>query len=117
SGRLPSRRRRLCDRLRLRFLLVAGTFEMAPGLREEDVVQRRLVDLQLREDDPFGVQRADDLGEIAVRRAQLDRDAARAVTGRLLAEALEDGCDRASLVGIRGNRLDRGAGDVRPPLL
>jgi hypothetical protein len=29
---------------------------MAPGLREEDVVERRLVDLQLRQDDSFGVE-------------------------------------------------------------
>src|SRR5436189_156790 len=38
---------------------------MPPGLREEDVVERRLVDLELGEDDAFVVERADDLRETA----------------------------------------------------
>jgi len=41
-------------------------------------------------------QLADDLDEIAVRRAQLDRDAARAVAGRRFAGALADGPDPVS---------------------
>ena len=42
---------------------LAGALERAAGLRQEDVVQRRLVQLELFDLDPLGVERADDVGE------------------------------------------------------
>ena len=59
---------------------VAGAFEAAPGLREEDVVERRLVHREVRDGDVRGVERAHDVGELLAAGVQAhgDRAGARA---------------------------------------
>src|SRR3954470_15365797 len=71
-------------------LFLTRALEVAAGLRQEDIVERRLVDLQLRQDDALGIECTHDLREVAVRGRQLHGDAAGPVAGRLLTEALED---------------------------
>ena len=62
---------------------------MASGLRQENVVECRLVDLEVGDTDALGVERTDDLGDVTVRRRKLDGDAALAETGRLLGKAIK----------------------------
>src|SRR6478672_7327795 len=44
--------------------LVAGALQRAPGLGEEDIVEARRVELQVRDRDPLVVESADDVGEL-----------------------------------------------------
>jgi hypothetical protein len=58
-------------------LFSACAFQMPAGFREEDVVERRLVDLEVRNVQAFGVERAHDFRQVSVRGRELNRHAAR----------------------------------------
>src|SRR3954468_12778875 len=73
----------------LAFGVVAGAFKMAPRLDQEDVVERRLVDLQVGDAHAGPVESANDLCEVAVVGRKLHRDALRTKTRRRCPEALE----------------------------
>ena len=81
--------------------LLRGALESSPGLVEEDVVERRRVELQVRHLEPFAVQRADDLRQPVLRRRQPDRDAVRR-RSRRLAEARETDTTAARSSGLAG---------------
>src|SRR5262245_32743907 len=115
GARRPSRAYGLGCGLGLRLgvlLRFARALEMAARLREEDVVERRLVDLELGQHDALGVERTDDLGEIAVRGAQLHRDAALPEARRLVSEPLEHLGHGPALARVRGHGLDGRARDL-----
>ena len=93
--------------------LLAGALERAPGLGEEDVVERGLVKLQLLDRDPGRVERPDHVGELRLAALQPHREAA--APGRLA--ALAERAQRlrgAILVGrVARHRLDRRPADLR----
>src|SRR5436190_16613920 len=91
-------------------LLLVGTLERAAGLRQEDVVERRLMELQVRDLDTRGVERPDDVREIGLAGAEADADALGRSTG--IAEAREDLRQPRRLLGIVRNRLDRRPADL-----
>ena len=58
-------------------VLVAGTFERAARLGEEDIVQGRLLKLQVRDDQTLGVERTDDVCQPGGSVSQPHRDVPR----------------------------------------
>ena len=91
---------------------LAGALERAAGLREEDVVERRLVQLQLLDLDALGVERAHDLGEVGLaRRAGAPRRPATAAHGS--PKRARIAAARSLSAGSAGIDLDRRAADLR----
>ncbi len=86
-------------------LVGRGAFERAPGLREEDVVERRLVQLEVRHRDPGGVERPHDVGELRRALAQTHRGGA-ATPAAGLAERRERRLGRGRLGIVGGDHLD-----------
>ena len=85
--------------------------ERAPRLREEDVVERRLVQVDLRGAEVLRVERAHDLRQCAV---AVELDGERAGTRRRLgAEAAEQPAQPLELVGRLGHDLDGRLADLR----
>src|SRR6476661_6995063 len=89
----------------------SGALERAAGLRQEYVVERRLVQSEVRDRQSLSVECADDLGECFLGAVQpnsdaLDRPAA------ILAEALEHGRDGAAVLRVGGDRFERRAPDL-----
>src|SRR5207248_534304 len=70
------------------FFLLCGSLERPAGLGEEDVVQRRLVQLQVLDLEVLRVERANEPGQVGLARLEPDGDAAFGAAG--LAEAGED---------------------------
>src|SRR6059058_182977 len=91
-------------------LLLVGTFERAAGLRQEDVVERGLVELEVGDLDTRGVERPDDVREIGLAGAEADADALDRYAG--IAEAREDLRQPRRLIGIVRNRLDGRPADL-----
>src|SRR5256885_727609 len=96
-------------------LLLGGALERAAGLGEEDIVERRLVQLQLLDLEVLAVERADDSGQVGLTGAKPHRDAA--LGAARVAEAGEDRLDPLAVVGAGGNRLDRRTADARLQLV
>src|SRR5205085_5840798 len=113
----PAMSRCASSRRFLAFGVVAGAFEMTPCLDQEDVVERWLVDLQVRDAHVGAVECANDLGEVAVVGGKLHRDALRTKACRRCPEALEHRGERALLLRVCGNSLERRAGDLRLQLI
>ena len=88
-----------------------GALERAAGLREEDVVERRLVQPQVGDLQALGVERADDVGERLLGLAQAHRDALDRAAA-ILAEALEHAATAARSARVGGDRLERRAPDL-----
>src|SRR5262249_19536006 len=97
--------------LRLRFLLVAGALERAAGLREEDIVERRLVHLQVLDLDAGAVEGPHDVGEISIAGPKPNRDALDRAAG--VAEAAQDIGQLWGLLGVLWHRLDGRPADLR----
>ncbi len=84
---------------------------MCPGLREEDVVERRLVQVDLGRAQVLLVERPDHVGERAV---PVESDGARTRPGRCLdAETGEDRREARSLAAGLGDDLDGRLADLR----
>src|SRR4051812_28307536 len=68
AGPASDASRRLCGEVAAGELglFLVGTFERAAGLRQEDIVERRLMELQVRDLDCGGVERPHDVGEVGV---------------------------------------------------
>src|SRR5918997_6012709 len=88
---------------------LARTLERPPRLLQEYVVQRRLVEPQVRDLEVIGVQGADDVGEVAPVEANGDGPW---LGGDLLPEATKDPHDGGALLGLRGGSFDAGASDL-----
>src|SRR5919198_356700 len=91
-------------------LLFRGPLERAARLREEHIVERGLVKLELLDLHVLGVERAHDPGEIGLAGAEADGDA----LGRRarIAEAPEDRGRARVVRGIDRDRLDRRLRDL-----
>src|SRR5829696_8126880 len=109
-ARRSSRSRRLERQLGF-FFLLARTFERAAGLGEEDVVERRLVELKVLHLEALGVEGAHDLRQVGLARLEADRDALDGSAG--LAEPREDHGGALLVLGARGDDLDGGPPDFR----
>ena len=101
------------DRLALGGLRVPAALELAPGLGEEHVVERRRVQLEVGDGQVLGVQRADDRRErlgAAASAAPPPRRAAPATA----AEAREHGGDRRASAPLARARPRASGGRSRP---
>ena len=98
---------------RPRPLSLAAPSSVRPGLGEEDVVERRRVQLEVVDRDAVVVERADDVGEPDSRRAS--RTASVAVAAERLAEAARAAPAIRGAVGVvGGDRRGRSAGRSPP---
>src|SRR3712207_2291100 len=89
--------------------LLARTLERPPRLLQEHVVQRRLVEPQVRDLEVLRVKGAHDAGEVAPVEADGDGPW---LGGDLLPEATKDPHDGGALPWLRGRGLDAGAPDL-----
>jgi hypothetical protein len=83
----------------------AGPLERAAGLGQEDVVERRRVELEAGDRDALGVERAHDLGELLGAAVERHRDALRRGRGGR-PEAAEHAGQAVALAGVGRDRLD-----------
>src|SRR5579862_9432063 len=88
-----------------------GALELAAGLGEEDIVERRLVQVQRGDMHAGLVEHAHELGELRLALGQPDADALAAVA-RGLDEPRQDLCEALPLAGLGGDELDGRAADV-----
>src|SRR6266566_6318017 len=103
---------RFCGELspgRLDFVLV-GSLERAARLRQEDVVERRLVQPQVCDLDSRVVERPDDVGKPGLSRLQTNGDTLGRAPG--IPETGKDVGQSRRLLGIGGDRLDGRAADL-----
>src|SRR5207247_9025944 len=106
SRPVPRAQASRADRLRLLLRLLARAFERPSGLGEEDVVQRRRVELEMGKFEPLGVERPDDVRERCLAAVKPDGGRLRRGLGRA-AEALEQACEPLALGRVGGDDLAR----------
>ena len=104
-------RRRARPALRPPARLVCLAFEAVPGLREEDVVERRRVELEVVDRHAFGIERAHDVGEV-VSVVEPRGDAARLAFDRHT-EPVECVQDPLPVPRLGGDDLDGRPADLR----
>src|SRR5436190_390170 len=104
--------RRLCGEVAARelCLFLVGTFERAAGLRQEDIVEGRLVELQVRDLDSGGVEGPHDVGEVGVAGSKADGHTLRRSAG--IPEPGKDLRHAGRVGGIVRNRFDRRPTDL-----